>query len=137
MLHHPTIYVMTVIIHLKSCMTKSIIHIHTKTVVYRIKCLSCHRCNINLLGISAGVAQLAQSVEHQAFNLRVKGSSPLLGAPFFFFFFVLILYRTFFTFFLFLFLLFKTFSFFLNFLDLAICFFSFFSLLFGTYFFFF
>ena len=28
-------------------------------------------------------AQLAQSVEHQAFNLRVKGSSPLLGAFFF------------------------------------------------------
>ena len=30
-------------------------------------------------------ARLAQSVEHQTFNLRVKGSSPLLGASFFFF----------------------------------------------------
>lgn len=29
-------------------------------------------------------ARLAQSVEHQTFNLRVKGSSPLLGASFFF-----------------------------------------------------
>ena len=28
-------------------------------------------------------ARLAQSVEHQTFNLRVKGSSPLLGALFF------------------------------------------------------
>merc|ERR1712121_455289 len=28
-------------------------------------------------------ARLAQSVEHQTFNLRVKGSSPLLGASFF------------------------------------------------------
>ena len=28
-------------------------------------------------------ARLAQSVEHQTFNLRVKGSSPLLGAFFF------------------------------------------------------
>ena len=28
-------------------------------------------------------ARLAQSVEHQTFNLRVKGSSPLLGANFF------------------------------------------------------
>ena len=28
-------------------------------------------------------ARLAQSVEHQTFNLRVKGSSPLLGATFF------------------------------------------------------
>ena len=28
-------------------------------------------------------ARLAQSVEHQTFNLRVKGSSPLLGAPYF------------------------------------------------------
>ena len=28
-------------------------------------------------------ARLAQSVEHQTFNLRVKGSSPLLGAYFF------------------------------------------------------
>ena len=28
-------------------------------------------------------ARLAQSVEHQTFNLRVKGSSPLLGACFF------------------------------------------------------
>ena len=27
-------------------------------------------------------ARLAQSVEHQTFNLRVKGSSPLLGAVF-------------------------------------------------------
>lgn len=27
-------------------------------------------------------ARLAQSVEHQTFNLRVKGSSPLLGASF-------------------------------------------------------
>ena len=27
-------------------------------------------------------ARLAQSVEHQTFNLRVKGSSPLLGAYF-------------------------------------------------------
>ena len=30
------------------------------------------------------VARLAQSVEHQTFNLRVMGSSPLLGASFFF-----------------------------------------------------
>ena len=28
------------------------------------------------------LALLAQSVEHQTFNLRVKGSSPLLGAKF-------------------------------------------------------
>ena len=28
-------------------------------------------------------ARLAQSVEHQTFNLRVKGSSPLLGAYFY------------------------------------------------------
>ena len=28
-------------------------------------------------------ARLAQSVEHQTFNLRVKGSSPLLGAHFY------------------------------------------------------
>ena len=28
-------------------------------------------------------ARLAQSVEHQTFNLRVKGSSPLLGAEFY------------------------------------------------------
>ena len=31
-------------------------------------------------------ARLAQSVEHQTFNLRVKGSSPLLGASFSLFF---------------------------------------------------
>ena len=39
-------------------------------------------------------ARLAQLVEHQTFNLRVKGSSPLSGVPyffppFFFFFFFL------------------------------------------------
>ena len=28
------------------------------------------------------VAQMAQSVEHQAFNLRVQGSSPCLGGYF-------------------------------------------------------
>jgi hypothetical protein len=28
-------------------------------------------------------ARLAQSVEHQTFNLRVKGSSPLMGYSFF------------------------------------------------------
>ena len=28
---------------------------------------------------SAGAARLAQSVEHQTFNLRVMGSSPILG----------------------------------------------------------
>ena len=28
-------------------------------------------------------ARLAQSVEHQTFNLRVKGSSPLLGDEFY------------------------------------------------------
>ena len=33
-------------------------------------------------------AQLAQSVEHQTFNLRVKGSSPLLGVHRFNSFFV-------------------------------------------------
>ena len=33
-------------------------------------------------------ARLAQLVEHQTFNLRVKGSSPLLGAFRFFFFFL-------------------------------------------------
>ena len=45
-------------------------------------------------------ARLAQSVEHQTFNLRVKGSSPLLGVFFFFFFFL------FFFFFFFFFLIF-------------------------------
>ena len=29
--------------------------------------------------LSSSAARLAQSVEHQTFNLRVKGSSPLLG----------------------------------------------------------
>ena len=28
-------------------------------------------------------ARLAQSVEHQTFNLRVRGSSPLMGLPLF------------------------------------------------------
>ena len=31
------------------------------------------------------MARLAQSVEHQTFNLRVKGSSPLSGVHLFFF----------------------------------------------------
>ena len=33
----------------------------------------------------AGAARLAQSVEHQTFNLRVMGSSPILGDFNFFF----------------------------------------------------
>ena len=33
-------------------------------------------------------ARLAQSVEHQTFNLRVMGSSPILGEQIFFFFFL-------------------------------------------------
>ena len=37
----------------------------------------------NLLHNSLHHARLAQSVEHQTFNLRVKGSSPLLGDTFF------------------------------------------------------
>ena len=36
------------------------------------------------LALFGARARLAQSVEHQTFNLRVKGSSPLLGAAFFF-----------------------------------------------------
>ena len=47
-------------------------------------------------------ARLAQLVEHQTFNLRVKGSSPLSGATsflfffffFFFFFFLSVLFPT-------------------------------------------
>ena len=39
----------------------------------------------HLSASSAGVAQLAQSVEHQTFNLRVMGSSPTLWAIFSFF----------------------------------------------------
>ena len=35
------------------------------------------------LALLEAKARLAQSVEHQTFNLRVKGSSPLLGALFF------------------------------------------------------
>ena len=35
---------------------------------------------------SAGAAQLAQSVEHQTFNLRVMGSSPIVGDLILFFF---------------------------------------------------
>ena len=35
----------------------------------QVKCLKISRCR----------AQIAQSVEHQTFNLRVQGSSPCLG----------------------------------------------------------
>ena len=37
---------------------------------------------VNFLSQVESRARLAQSVEHQTFNLRVKGSSPLLGAYF-------------------------------------------------------
>ena len=37
--------------------------------------------------VSNAAARLAQSVEHQTFNLRVKGSSPLSGGSLFAFFF--------------------------------------------------
>ena len=43
----------------------------------------------HLSASSAGAARLAQSVEHQTFNLRVMGSSPISGDfiyTFFFFF---------------------------------------------------
>ena len=46
-----------------------------KNKKYRIISLNIRHCNTG--------ARLAQSVEHQTFNLRVKGSSPLLGAPYF------------------------------------------------------
>ena len=38
----------------------------------------------HLSASSAGAARLAQSVEHQTFNLRVMGSSPILGDFIFF-----------------------------------------------------
>ena len=41
------------------------------------------RCEISIRAWSEKSARLAQSVEHQTFNLRVEGSSPSLGAIFF------------------------------------------------------
>ena len=35
------------------------------------------------LTVTVTAARLAQSVEHQTFNLRVRGSSPLMGSPLF------------------------------------------------------
>ena len=54
------------------------IEVQVHVIVSTYTCL--HIRNNLLCRTRLTAARLAQSVEHQTFNLRVKGSSPLLGA---------------------------------------------------------